>query len=294
MPKSTAKESPTAVRDRFKRALELTRLPLSQFRRKLREYAEPLGRMRDVPGYDTMYRYVRKGAPTEPPPSLLALVAEVYDFSADWLLTGQGPEKRTVRDSLITREAVDRVLERPDEKFIWSESFTAVGTDSLSGQRREAVLRFAVKLFAVRQSQERWFGEEDRHRLLRAAGVFLRAVDTGFTEAARESWEECNGHRLPNNAHDLLVVHSASDGWYITWSDAVLDLFARRVIGLGERDPTNPFDQHAPTGSRMTTTLKDLSAAEYATLVHEESANLRKRGTQEIEQGRQRAPRRKR
>jgi hypothetical protein len=289
-----AKHTPSTVRERFGRAVELTKLPISQFRTELYEYAKTLKRASDVPTYDTMYRYVRKGARTEPPPSLLALVAECYGFSADWLLTGEGPEKRTARDSLITREAVDRALERPDENFISSQSFNVVGTDSFSGHRREAVLRFAGKLFAVRQSQDRWMAEEDRHRLLRAAGAFLRAVDTGFSEAARESWEEYPGHGLPVSADDLLVVRSASDGWYVTWSDAVLDLFARRVIGLGERDPKNAWDLHAPTGPRMSITETDLDDAQYRTLLEEQSARLKKRGTQAIKETRSRAPRKKR
>ena len=134
-----------------------------------------------------------------------------------------------------------------DGKYIASLD---LGDQPSRWRRYQAVRRFAHRLYDAEASQAVWAMEHDRHAILRAALRFLIDVETAFVGAGTNDMEsQAEGRLGLTFRHDLFLRGSSSGGWYVTWSDAVLDLFARRVIGLGERDPENHWDAHDPAAN---------------------------------------------
>jgi len=167
------------------------------------------------------------------------------------------------RESLdITRDEVREVVLPTLEKGAHDDP--RVG-HQIVARRLKAMYRFATKLNHARVADSSWRPPEDRRRLLVAAARFLVKVERAFADVTREpvyvptmATDE-NGSDAADDVTmkpppwspvlgEMLVEPSLSEGWYVTWSDAVLDLFARRVRGLGERTGTQP-DAHNP-GSR--------------------------------------------
>ena len=92
--------------------------------------------------------------------------------------------------------------------------------DPLTHQRRLALVRFARKLDDAAFPGAPWEGEPERRALITEAARFLTTADDAINASA---------------APDLLQRDTGGRGSLVSWYDAVLDLFARRVRGLGVR-----------------------------------------------------------
>jgi hypothetical protein len=123
----------------------------------------------------------------------------------------------------------------------------SLGQGFFAGRRRAALLRFARRLDDAVFAGAPWASRGSRNTLLSAAGAFLVGVEEAFDRVGRQhpnAKKESVASRL--FLSQLLLRDTDSSGAYVVWADAILDLFARRVYGLGER--TNSFfDTHAPT-----------------------------------------------
>ncbi|MGI9076839.1 MAG: hypothetical protein ACR2G6_05825 [Gemmatimonadaceae bacterium] len=213
-------------------------------------HAEPGG----GPGYSAVWNYVE--GKKDPPVDFLLAAAKVLGVRFAWLVTGQGARtdadaEREARDARqrYAREVLERHRELHDEHAV---NDLDLGSGPLAWHRRNAVVRFAQALFDAGSSQNRWMMQADRRALLRAAGRFLVEVDTAFAKATRQDPSGATeGPFERNRLAELLLLESASAGWYVVWSDEVLNIFKRRVIGLGERDPHNELDSHSLVDHNM-------------------------------------------
>jgi hypothetical protein len=125
-----------------------------------------------------------------------------------------------------------RQLERYDASII---AELQLGSGNGRQRRIDALLRFTRKLDDAERLTPNAPWDAMRDDLLRAAGSFLVAVDKAIEEVGMqpmESWPALKG-RMPRSHLIHGVAPSSPD--YVDWSDAVLDLFSRRVVGLGAR-----------------------------------------------------------
>jgi hypothetical protein len=230
------------IKQRLEHARELRGFSLRKFQQEIEKLAR---QDKSVPAtsYPAIHRYL-KDKKTQPPSDFVAAAARILRVRPEWLLLGEGPrtveeftQQEAQRLGEVVREGIDAAA-HPDQHFIATMDELGPRLSPQRWRRLQAVERFAQKLFDAGPSAERWAMQRDRHELLRAAGRFLIGVEDAFDRA---------GH----GDHTLLLLSSASPGWYVAWSDAVLDLFARRVYGLGERDQSNPWDAHEAPDARI-------------------------------------------
>lgn len=204
-------------------------------------------------GYETARRYHRD---REPSLDYLVAIAEVFGYRLEWLATGQEPMK-PLTSQLEERELLKRLNTSIDiqvAQFIDTMPTDQDPTESrqLHQRRKDAVRRFAHKLMDAEVPGVQWYHREERQQLLRAAWTFLVEVEEAVAAAEGalhgvDRTDHGDGDRLAKTGPEILLTGSGSRGWYATWSDRVLDLFAMRVYGLGERSDAF-FDAHSPTG----------------------------------------------
>ena len=234
------------VHERLERALAVRKLSIRKFHAALQGDGYP------HTSYQAVRRYLKGQA--KPTSDFLAAATRILRVRPEWLVLGEGPgtyeewEKARRREmEAFAVEALDRVR-NPDEHFLSTLDELGPRFSPERSRRHLALIRFSRKMFdAGPVSSDRWARVDLREDLLRAAGRFLVGVETAFEQASRRYPDRlAQDGSLPNRLDELLVTRSASDGWYIQWSDGVLQLFASRVIGLGERDPNNSWDSHSP------------------------------------------------
>lgn len=174
-----------------------------------------------APSYVTVKRWVN--GENEAPPSFFDAVAPILGVRLAWLLTGEQPKTEEAAQRASDEQLRQQLAQLDAERL----GELDLGVGAYRERRIDALLRFARKLhdadrLTLRSAWGSW-GEPMRSELLLAAGTFLLAADAAIDAA----YHRCTGaivHR---------VVLSSSD--YVDWSDAVLDLFARRIVGLGAR-----------------------------------------------------------
>jgi hypothetical protein len=138
----------------------------------------------------------------------------------------RGLEQLVKRDADL---AADLIPDGPDAAF-----------------RRAALVRFARRLDDCDFPGAPWSQPQQRRELLSAAARFIVAVDGAFEYSGKVSPDADSKTAKGRLFHDtLLVRNTSSPGAYAIWADAILDLFARRAYGLGERTGA-AFDAHSP------------------------------------------------
>lgn len=198
------------------------------------------------------------GKVTSPPLEWIGAAACVLNVRPEWLAFGTGPrtEAEAERDSWIaftwggdpgpdeTEGGVRRALK--------AAGGVRVASDKRTPYREAALGRFLVKLADLSFPGAPWEGDEDRQRLLEAAAIFILAVDraidggekppvAGEEDEPEWWWDALERGRLArveqmeNPRPPLVLDWSESPAWWGIWYDAALELFSRRVIGLGER-----------------------------------------------------------
>lgn len=205
----------------------------------IRQFQQELEMRSGVRGttYASVHSYFSGRAPS-PPLSFLEAAADILGVRAAWLAFDDGE----MTEELETRRrgALDRRGFETYPSVFWEEFDATWIEDQFPNPpswkdllHRWALLRFARKLSdstpPPHAPQEALWEEEDtRRQLLKAAGLFLRAVDDGFEKAGTDSGAFESG---------ILLRGSAEVEWHTPWSDAVLDLFSRQVRGLGNNGP---------------------------------------------------------
>ena len=177
----------------------------------------------------------------EPPVHYVVRLSEVFDVNPEWLLTGS--EAWLGR----AREEVEQTAGNP-ETLAFLQKLDC-GDRPRAPDRRAAVLRFARTLDDARGPDVPWDDPDAYREVLAVAMRFLVQVDEAAAVAERldpTAEEDTVASRLVS---PWFLPDSAAKGWYVSWSDAVLDLFARRVYGLGERSG-GLTDSHAPVAQR--------------------------------------------
>lgn len=188
--------------------------------------------------------------------------ADVVGFRAEYLWTGEGPttvaeeeeqrrgEQERYRDAILNAQNAaskrgealrHSLLQAPDVALLL---YLDPDPDFRARRRRGALLRFARKLDDVADPGAPWRSEESRRDLLTAAHAFLAGAEAAFEHAG--GWSTGASTAVERIAGlDGLLARSLSDGEYVSWSDAGLDFFSRRVYGLGTR-PVEPRAYAAP------------------------------------------------
>jgi hypothetical protein len=211
--------------------------------------------------YATVFRYVTGKRPA--PHAFLEVAARLLGVRFVWLTTGEGPrtdedaDRLALRDKFIQAQAAaiaDRTAE--DWELVNAAVDAALPNTAdhvKKGYLHSALLRFARKLRDTEHPESPWQGSA-RGELLTVAARFVVGVNSAFDAAALQHPHAKEGEPGFNEFHDdLLLRVSSAAGFNVTWYDAVMELFGRRVMGLGER--TNHWmDLHAPSmADRMAT-----------------------------------------
>ncbi|MGI8497589.1 MAG: hypothetical protein ACR2OG_08430 [Gemmatimonadaceae bacterium] len=193
--------------------------------------------------YGSVFSYL---AGTHAPPlEFLRVAAKVLGVREGWLVSGEGepdapPEVNF--DALRAKNAEglefhDFVLARTALQAAKIEP-TDIGYSMLIA----ALIRFARKLRDAEFTGAPW-ENTGRQTMITIAARFLVGVERAFAEAKALAVKPNTGSARV--AESGLLDSSSAKGWNVVWLDAVLDLFSRRVIGLGERSGAWS-DSHAP------------------------------------------------
>ncbi len=110
--------------------------------------------------------------------------------------------------------------------------------DPVNHQRRLALFRFALNLDDATFHNAPWVAEGARNSLIGAAAKFLLAVD---------SVVDTNAAAAPH----VLQGATGARGALLTWYNAVLDLFSRKVRGLGVRTGGIYDSEDTPVGTAL-------------------------------------------
>lgn len=205
----------------------------------------------------TIHKYKRG---KEPALAFFEGAAAVLAIRLPWLVTGEGEmtlEAEAEREEtarLATRDAaaaqqraVWEYANRQDaEREAWLDAADAAlpkGT-TLNELQRRALHRFNDKLVDTMRGLAPWTETTVRQDLINAAARFLVETEAAFMTATDLDSVSTN-ERLRLVKEGAVIRESASRGFNAMFYDATLDLFARRVNGLGER--SNSFgDTHRP------------------------------------------------
>ncbi len=123
-----------------------------------------------------------------------------------------------------------------------------------AGAMHSALLRFSRTLRGGENPDSPWVAR--REEMMAAAARFLVRCEEAFQYASFPRGVKTGGARMATSG--LLLAGSSSLGWKATQYDAMLTLFASRVIGLGERQSDNWLDVHAPTAAHRRLTYETL------------------------------------
>lgn len=177
----------------------------------------------------------------------LGHVSRAFGVRMEWLTFGDGP---------MTKEEEQRELA---DRFFNAGSLQSHDVDRAFAylpeeerrkhfDKRAALARYSDKLADVISAP--FMEMEARTDVLQCALRFLIGVEEMF-----DRFEDPNPDNpetrlaFKGSRADLYLMRSASSGWRVTWQDAVLDLYSRRVKGLGERSEEF-WDQHHPAAGR--------------------------------------------
>jgi hypothetical protein len=206
--------------------------------------------------YASLHRYL--GDTQHPPADVLADIADVLGVRAAWLLTGDGP--RTDADAKAERRRLEELLDpdRHDLPYVerleqpladGAAPWVDLGTGPQGERRRKALIRFNRKLTDAMNPMALWSDVALREELIAAAATFLVESERAFQQAAATRSRELPDAERHLVFERVLLAESASEGFWTAYLDATLDLFARRVFGLGERR-LSYSDAHDPLMDR--------------------------------------------
>jgi hypothetical protein len=203
--------------------------------------------------YATTYAAVKKGRLPRDLDTFAADAAAVLGVNVAWLAAGTGPKTVYAGEMLAAMDQMEQkglaVLHDPAD--VATLAALDLGSPDVTSRRRAAVLRFADRLDDVDAPGA---NPDRRAQLVRAAARILIDAETSwertYAEAdaltpgpkVRPAWTEPPSI-VTGLASGLLVDPWHDPGRYVLWADRILDAFADRVIGLGERG-------HAPTATR--------------------------------------------
>lgn len=195
--------------------------------------------------YPQIHRFLSSDPLKRVEPSLefVYAAANVLGVRWQWLATGEGAQTVEEQETAAVRQFVAR---RGADLAVAAKMFP--GSDPKARRRRDALSRFVTgKLRHLTASRSPWDAESNTE-LVKLAGRFLKGVEDIFaqlrTDGAPPPGPDPLADRVAFPDH-LLLRDSSSAGWYVEWSDAVLALFSRRVLGLGERNGSL-WDAHSP------------------------------------------------
>ncbi len=196
--------------------------------------------------YEVSYEAVRNyHFNRQPPVAYLARVADVFGYRLEWLIKGEEP--RTVEEQKRELEAkvIDLARDLSEEPLAeYVEEYLEKLRGGQELQYRNAVLRFSKTLEDAATPQFSWFLPEGRKELLAEAMRFLVGVDSFFRRGGR--WDDDEEPQVTSDKLQARLVRSSKPvGFAAYWTDAVLQLFATRVEGLGVRTG-GLMDSHAP------------------------------------------------
>ena len=219
--------------------------------KKIRPFHEELAnseKWSDVPGssYSMIHRYLR--GKSTPPVEFIEAAADMLGVNAPWLAFGTGP-----RDQNETLAQEKEIMERAWKLGSLTEHDEERAFAYLSEEdrikhhdKRAAIGRFSAKMSAAISAP--FADMETRTHVLQCALRFLIGVEEMFDQFGDPDPDNPDTRlAFKGDRSDLYLLRSDSSGWRATWQDAVLDLYARRVKGLGERSDEY-FDQHAASG----------------------------------------------
>lgn len=227
--------------ERLRAAIERSEYSIRAFQRAMEA--------KDVSGstYPTINAYLKD----ESTPSLefMEEAADLLAVRPEWLAFERG-EPTTEQEE---NAQYLRFAERPDLTDFDIEDAFSYFPDPKEAKRRyrsevRAIARFSQTLQDAGSSGAAWVERSERRVLLQAALRFLLGVED-LVRAATAQAPDSDDPTTHRFGHDEIFLRaSASPGWRTAWENAVLDLFSRRVRGLGERSEEF-WDQHAPAAN---------------------------------------------
>ena len=224
-------ETDTTVADRLQQAVRDRFPDVLAFQRAMQK--------KGVTGSSQGSVYAYIGGASVPSLEFLKAAAEILNVRPEWLMLGSGP--RTEEEH---RRELERLMSLGDLRGRDVEAaFAALSEEDQVRHvgKRAAIARFSTKLTDAGSTT--FSDPDDRDAVLRAALLFLIGVEELFGRVTSPNPDEDLTRRM---GYDWLFLRSSSSrGWRTTWEDAVLDLFSRRVKGLGERS-NDIWDTHAP------------------------------------------------
>ena len=178
--------------------------------------------------YASVHSYVRGDA--TPGLEFVETAADVLGVRPEWLAFERGRPTQAEQDAADVVDAVDRSSRNP----LLDLAFSGLSEEEAARHKwkQRAMRRFIAKIGDGPTGVGPWTDRDNLTRVLQEALRFLIHVEEFFQ---RED--------LPP---EMFLRHSQSNGWNATWEDAVLDLYSRRVRGLGERTDS-PWDGHVWT-----------------------------------------------
>lgn len=235
-----------------------------------------------------IHRYLSEDGPL-PPLDFLAATAEIIGVRLGWLVSGEGYRTVEEAEEAEQRQLYGKAYQNRVEaetavaNVALGRAFDDVGRsahNSDRGLQEAAVRRFAQTLDDAYFPDAPWKMPDVKRTLLRGAAEFLVRAEEGFVAAirgtrpkrleqlrqeaerlknqlarvraailAKEEGKEAPDDGFPEIT-GLFLESSASVAWKTIWYDAILDLFCRRVYGLGERWSSSWYDAHHPVGQR--------------------------------------------
>ncbi len=187
--------------------------------------------------YPSVSSYLNAAGP-DPSLKFLLCAAPLLEVLPQWLVLGIGPDTQAEADRQSRRMA--EALDPDGADWPYVEQLS-LGSGLLAAHGRRALMRFNRKLTDATTGTSPWDEREVRADLLAAAGHFLVAVEAAFQSAASVSNRPLPDGEKRLVSERVLLAYSDSTSWWTTWTDAVLELFGRRVYGLvGQGDRLSP------------------------------------------------------
>lgn len=235
-----------------------------------RKLVRELEALPDPPKGSTMpsvLSYLREEDPTTPPVETITALAKLLGVREEWLAFKKGAPTEHVEALLRAQDggamAVQGALAGPEQGEEWGwivELEPGKGREAT--RHRAALLRLARKLRDAEAREAPWNSTDARRDLLTAAHAFLAGTEAAFERAGGWDPEGTTGAERLQGARDHLLVRDLSEGGYVAWSDAALDLFSRRVYGLAERPASETVPPARTARTAPTLPVSERSATE--------------------------------
>lgn len=176
--------------------------------------------------YASVHSYVKGEA--IPSLEFVETAADVLGVRPEWLGFGRGePTEEQEENRTRQTQAHEHLVER--KLIVLAYSGLESEDQKKHANKMRAIRRFALKCGDGPLGTGLWEEDEYIARVLQEALRFLIHVEEFFQ---REDLPE-----------DTFLRRSEAHGWNVMWQDAVLDLYARRVKGLGVRSGSE-WDVH--------------------------------------------------